>query len=126
MKKVIWKNHPEDHDFPAAISYLSLIASARQVKLMEELFRNSSEVTMKAKDVIRAAGLPVLKRKNIHVRSDILKIEMGIPLSPILLVRGNGAEGIPLTIADGYHRACAVYWNGEDDVIHARLIDWIL
>ena len=38
----------------------------------------------------------------------------GNALSPILLVRGDFATGVPLQIADGYHRVCASYHTDEN------------
>jgi hypothetical protein len=61
----------------------------------------------KAKDILRAARLPLLPRDNAHVTSDLAKIAGQQRLSPILLVRGDLSAGLPLQIADGYHRVCA-------------------
>lgn len=124
MKKVKWKPESEDHDYPGAGSFLSLLCSPSQVEKMIPLFHKASVVEIKAKDVIRASRLPLLAKGNFHVAKDMKRIANGTPLSPLLLVRGDGNNGIPLTIADGYHRACAVYWNSEDDFIQARIIDW--
>jgi hypothetical protein len=44
----------------------------------------------------------------------LAKITKKQPLSPILLVRGNFATGVPLQIADGYHRVCASYHTDEN------------
>lgn len=124
MKKVKWKPESEDHDYPGAASFLSLLYTPSQVEKMVPLFRKSPVVEIKAKDVIRASRLPLLAKSNFHVAKDMKRIANGTALSPLLLVRGNEVDGIPLTIADGYHRACAVYWNSEDDIIQARIIDW--
>lgn len=124
MPKVIWGTGPEDHDFPAAQSYLSLLADPDEISRIVDALRVAPIETIKAKDVMRAAGLPMLERSNFHVKHDLKKIVEKIPLSPILLVRGDGAKHLSLTIADGYHRACAVYWNNEDDFIHARIASW--
>lgn len=124
MKKVKWKPESEDHDYPGAISFLSLLYSPSQVEKMMPLFHKAPVVEIKAKDVIRASRLPLLSKGNFHVAKDMKRISNSTALSPLLLVRGNEINGIPLTIADGYHRACAVYWNGEDDFIQARIIDW--
>ena len=124
MPKVIWESAPEDHDYPAAQSYLSLLADADQIARIVEELRNSPIEVIKAKDVIRASSLPLLDRSNFHVKRDLKKIVEKRSLFPILLIRGDGAKHIPVTIADGYHRACAVYWNSEDDFIHARVASW--
>jgi hypothetical protein len=124
MPKVVWESSPEEHDYPAAESYLSLLADPDEVSRIVTELRNAPIELIKAKDVIRAAKLPLLERSNYHVRRDLKKIMEKLPLVPLLLIRGDGAQDIPITIADGYHRACAVYWNNEDDFIHARVARW--
>ena len=124
MPKVIWGTEPEDHDYPAAQSYLSLLTDADEIARIVDSFKAATIELVKAKDVIRASGLPLLDRSNFHVKRDLKKIVDKKVLSPILLVRGDGAHHLNLTIADGYHRACAVYWNNEDDFIHARIASW--
>ena len=124
MPKVLWETEPEDHDYPAAQSYLSLLTDADEISRMVIELRNSPIEIIKAKDIIRASGLALLDRSNFHVKRDLKKIMEKRALVPILLVRGNSGKHLPLTIADGYHRACAVYWNDEDDFIHARIASW--
>ena len=124
MPKVIWGTEPEDHDYPAAQSYLSLLTDADEIARIVDSLKAATIELVKAKDVIRASGLPLLDRSNFHVKRDLKKIVDKKVLSPILLVRGDGAHHLNLTIADGYHRACAVYWNNEDDFIHARIASW--
>ena len=124
MPKVIWGTEPEDHDYPAAQSYLSLLTDADEIARIVDSLKAATIELVKAKDVIRASGLPLLDRNNFHVKRDLKKIVEKKVLSPILLVRGDGAHHLNLTIADGYHRACAVYWNNEDDFIHARIASW--
>lgn len=124
MPKVIWGTEPEDHDYPAAQSYLSLLTDADEIARIVDSLKAAPIELVKAKDVIRASGLPLLDRSNFHVKRDLKKIVDKKVLSPILLVRGDGAHHLNLTIADGYHRACAVYWNNEDDFIHARIASW--
>jgi hypothetical protein len=124
MTKVIWRDEPAEHDYPAARSYLSLLASPADVELIIARYEKLPVESIKAKDVIRASGLKLLPKSNFHVHRDLEKIKDKKALSPILLVRGNGNLAQQLTIADGYHRACAVYWNSEDDFIHAKIADW--
>lgn len=124
MPKISWGSEPEDHDYPAAQSYLSLLADPDEIARILEELRSAPIELIKAKDVLRASGLTLLDRTNFHVKRDLKKIVEKKILSPILLVRGDLANRLPLTIADGYHRACAVYWNNEDDFIHARLASW--
>ena len=124
MKKIAWIEAPEDQDYTGALSYLSLLCDPKVAARLVKKFKTVAIIDVKAKDVIRAAGLSLLSRDNFHVNRDLKKIENSIPLSPILLVRGNGSKAVPLIIADGYHRACAIYVHGEDSDIKARIIDW--
>ena len=124
MPKLIWGNEPEEHDYSAAQSYLSLLADPKEIVRIVKALRIAPIEMIKARDVIRASGLSLLERSNFHVKKDLKKIAAKRTLSPLLLVRGDGANHLSLTIADGYHRACAVYWNNEDDFIHARIASW--
>jgi hypothetical protein len=124
MPKLIWGIEPEEQDYPAAQSYLALLADPDEIARIVEALRTAPLELIKAKDVIRASGLPILDRSNFHVKRDLKKIVDKKVLTPLLLVRGDGANHLSLTIADGYHRACAVYWNSEDDFIHARIASW--
>ena len=72
---------------------------------------------------MRASGLALLPDDNVHVASDLAKIKRGELLSPVLLVRGDFRRGVPLTIADGYHRVCASYHVNEDADIPCLLVD---
>jgi hypothetical protein len=119
---VLWTDRPADHDYPAAAAYLSLLAGAGRVKQLVKALRESSLTHQKAKDILRAAGLPLLPLDNAHVASDLAKIAAGTPLSPVLLVRGDLASGRPLQIADGYHRVCASYLTDENTDIPCRIV----
>jgi hypothetical protein len=79
----------------------------------------------KAKDLLRASSLPRLPADNAHVAIDLAKVKKGIRLSPVLLVRGDLKAGVPLTVADGYHRVCASYILNEDADIPCQLVDLI-
>ena len=124
MKKIKWIDTPEDQDYSGALSYLSLLFDPTAAAKLVERFKSAVMIDVKAKDVVRAAGLSLLTKSNFHVNRDLNKIENSIPLSPILLVRGNASKAFPLLIADGYHRACAIYVHSEDSDIKARIIDW--
>ena len=114
MASVKWLEKPEDHDFPAAADYLDLLADSHTVKELTERLQAGTVVHKKAKDILRAAQLRLLPVDNPHVAADLSKIKKGQPLSPILLVRGDLTTGVPLQIADGYHRVCASYHTDEN------------
>jgi hypothetical protein len=124
VKKIKWALEPEEQDYEGAKSYLGLIATPIVVEALLKKYSTAPVIEVKAKDVIRAAGLIPLSADNFHVARDLRKVADKTALSPILLVRGVGAEGVRLTIADGYHRACAVYLLNEDANIRARIVEW--
>ena len=114
MASVKWLEKPEAHDFPAAADYLALLADSDIVNELTQRLQIGTIVHKKAKDILRAAQLRLLPGDNPHVAADLAKIKKGTPLSPILLVRGDLAKGVPLQIADGYHRVCASYYTDEN------------
>lgn len=119
----IWKDQPDKHDYPAAGNYLSLLADAALVDHLVKNLKKAPIVTYKAKDLLRASRLDLLPLNDAHVKEDLAKIIQGIKLSPVLLIRGGIELGLPLTIADGYHRVCASYHLADDTDIPARIID---
>ena len=90
MHAVTWLNKPQDHDFPAAADYLDLVADPQEVTTLTDRLRGGTLVHKKAKDLLRAAQLPLLPVDNPHVVADLAKVKKGQPLSPILAVRGGG------------------------------------
>jgi hypothetical protein len=120
---VKWKTTPDNHDYPAAGSYLSLIADDDIVKDLVARLKKAPIVTHKAKDILRGAGLALLPMDDAHVIEDLRKVVQGIELSPVLIVRGRIKEGLPTQIADGYHRVCASYHLSENTDIPSRIID---
>ena len=121
---VKWLEAPEAHDFDVATAYLSVLAESGTVTRTVDALRTAPMVMRAAKDILRAARLPLLPDSNAHVKSDLGKISDGKRLSPILLVRGDATRGVALQIADGYHRVCASYITDENTVIPCRLVAW--
>ena len=118
MTREHWKDEPETQDYPAARSYLSLLVDPSEAKkTVKALADNPDAVRYKAKDILRAAGLPLLPLDDPEVAKDLAKVQAGTKLSPVLLVRGD-----PLWVADGYHRICASYHLDEDAEIPCRIV----
>jgi hypothetical protein len=115
-----WLDLPEDHDYPAAESYLGLIYDAKAVSGFVTQLKKTPMTAFKAKDIFRASGLSLLGVSNSHVKSNQQKILFDVALSPLLLVR-DAANG-KVVIADGYHRMCAVYGFSEDAVIPCKIV----
>jgi hypothetical protein len=119
-----WKAEPDDHDYPAAESYLSLIMAGEALQAVIADLRAAPIGHWKAKDLLRASGLGLLSADNPHVSADLKKVSKGIKLSPVLLVRGDLGRPAPLQIADGYHRVCASHHLDEDADIPCRIAAW--
>lgn len=117
---ILWLGLPEEHDYPAAESYLSLIYDGETAARFVQLLKQAPLSQFKAKDIFRASALSLLGVSNSHVEKDTQKIKSNQPLSPLLLVRDK-ANG-KLVIADGYHRLCAVYAMDEDALIPSKII----
>jgi len=115
-----WLADAEEHDFPAAESYLGLIYSSKRATELAAKLRASKITQFKAKDIFRASGLSLLGISNSHVEKDKRKILNGKSLSPLLLVRDE-ANG-KVIVADGYHRLCAVYAFDEDALIPCKIV----
>jgi hypothetical protein len=122
-QKEHWKSTPDDHDYPAARDYLSLVIPDTEAAAVVKALMNCPLTHRKAKDLLRAAQLPVLPQTNVHVSKDLEKVNKGEQLSPVLLMRGDASCAAPLVVADGYHRICASYVLDEDADIPCRLTD---
>jgi hypothetical protein len=118
-----WKAEPDDHDYPAAVSYLSLLAPGPLVEAVVAELRAAPLGHWKAKDLLRASGLALLPVDNPHVSSDLKKVKDGDKLSPVLLVRGDMSRSAPLQVADGYHRICASHHIDENADIPCRMVE---
>jgi len=114
-----WLELPEDHDYPAAASYLLLSLPEKKVTKLVTSLKKAPISHFKAKDIFRASGLSLLGVSNSHVEKDTKKIAKGTELSPLLLVRDSDAGRV--IIADGYHRLCAVYGVDEDALIPCKI-----
>jgi hypothetical protein len=120
IKEIKWLSEEEEHDYPAAESYLSLIYAEVRVAEMMATFRKAPIMQFKAKDIFRASQLSLLGVSNLHVEKDRKKIRKGQALSPLLLLRDE--ENGKVVIADGYHRLCAIYEFDEDAWIKCKII----
>lgn len=118
---VKWAPEPAEHDYPAAESFLRLIAAPELIAVCIRSLSHATTVHQHAKDILRAAGLPLLPVDDPEVASDLRNVSKGIALSPILLIGGDVTAGHPLQVADGYHRVCASYHVDENTDIPCRL-----
>jgi hypothetical protein len=116
----LWLDKPEDHDYPAAASYLELLFPKKQAAAQVAALKKAKVTRYKAKDIFRASRLSLLGISNLHVDRDRQKIKRAVPLSPMLLVRAPD-QGVVI-VADGYHRLCAVYDFDEDASIPCKIV----
>lgn len=115
-----WMRQPEEYRYAAAQSYLTLLFKEIAAKTYVGRMRQAPISHFKAKDIFRASGLGLLGVSNSHVKRDQEKIEAGLELSPLLLVRDTMHGKV--IVADGYHRLCAVYTYDEDAVIPCKIV----
>ena len=118
--RIQWLTKPEDHDYTAAATYLSLAYIPSVVARYVARLKSARITEFKAKDIFRASRLSLLGVSNSHVERDRQKIRTGRKLSPLLLLRDSPRGRV--IIADGYHRLCAVYSCDEDAVIPCRIV----
>jgi len=114
-----WLDQPEEHDYPAAQSYLNLLYDDKKTADLVRRLREAPMAAFKAKDILRASGLSPLGMSNAHVEKDLKKIQSGTRISPLLLVRQDGQRTV---VADGYHRLCALYSFDEDTTIPCKIV----
>ena len=111
-KDGIWKSKPDPEDYLAAHAYLGLLFDDPSATKLVQRLRHAPIIQRETKDLLRASGLNLLGRGAPHVAADLKRIGKRKKLSPVLVVRGDGRKGLPLIVADGYHRICASwYWD---------------
>jgi len=118
--EIKWTEEPEEHDYPAAESYLSLLFDKTTTRKYVKQLKRAPIAKFKAKDIFRASSLSLLGISNSHVEKDRKKILKGRLLCPLLLVRDEDHGKV--IIADGYHRLCSVYSFDEDAIIPCRIV----
>jgi hypothetical protein len=121
-EQIVWKKKPEPEDYQGALSFLTLIFPDAKSKSLLRALHKTENIERAAKDLLRAAGLPLLARDEPHVDEDLKKIHKGKALAPVLLVRGDMSKGVPLIVADGYHRICAICYYDESAPIPCRMV----
>jgi hypothetical protein len=115
-----WLKEPEPQDYPAALSYLTLVCEPKVASRYVKKLRAAAVEEYKAKDIFRASELSLLGVSNSHVERDRQKIRARKSLSPLLLVRQQAIGRV--IVADGYHRLCAVYSFNEDAVVPCKIV----
>jgi hypothetical protein len=120
VKSVKWLDDPEQKDYLAARSFLSMVIFPEELDETISALHDAPQGNWAAKDLLRAAGLPALRAKqSTEVAEKLAKIKKGTPISPVLLVGGVREF---LVIADGYHRVSAAHRVDEDARVPGRLL----
>ena len=117
---VRWLREPQEHDYSAAETYLSLLMEQKAAKNVVDQLQRAAMAEYAAKDIFRASTLSLLGFGNSRVEKDRTDIIRNKKLSPLLLFRDERAG--KLVIADGYHRLCAVYTFDEDALIPCKIV----
>ncbi|HEY1775801.1 MAG TPA: hypothetical protein VGG41_06545 [Solirubrobacteraceae bacterium] len=121
VRKVRWLDDPEEKDYAAARSYLSLLIAPADLDGVIERLRAAPSGMWRAKDILRAARLPLLDAKrSAEVTEKLAKVAAKEAISPILVV--VLAAEARAQIADGYHRTCAAYITHEDAMVPGRIL----
>ena len=118
--EIKWLREPEEHDYPSALSYLCLLYDEQTATAHVDKLKRAAMAKFKAKDIFRASGLSLLGTSSGHVERDQQKIQSGLNLSPLLLLR-DSVNG-KVIVADGYHRLCAVYSYDENAVVPCKIV----
>lgn len=119
--KVRWLDEPEEKDYAAAQSYLSLLVPAGELESVIARLKSAPSGRWRAKDILRATRLPLLGAKQSEeVAEKLARVRAKEALSPILIVvlEPHGRT----QIADGYHRTCAAYLAHEDTYVPGRIL----
>jgi hypothetical protein len=118
--KIKWHKAPQKHDYPAARTYLSLLLTPREAKKIVDKLKSAKVEEFAAKDIFRAANVPLLSISDSDVKRDRRLITSKTALSPLLLYRDPTLR--KLVIADGYHRLCAIYSFDEESMIRCQIV----
>ncbi len=117
--KIKWHKQ-QKHDYPAARTYLNLILPPRDAKKIVDKLKRAPGQEFAAKDVLRAANVPLLNAGHSDVKKERTLIRQKTALSSLLLFRDPTLGG--LIIADGYHRLCAVFSFDEQAMIPCQIV----
>jgi hypothetical protein len=120
--RVRWLDDVAKKDYAAADRYLTLLMHPGEAKDVVKRLRKTPLVAeFVAKDILRAASLPVLSpEESPEVRAKVEKVLAGESISPILLVSVPLRQG--LIVADGYHRTCCALHFDEGSVVPCRIV----
>lgn len=103
--KIDWLDDVAEHDYEAALHYLTLLLDRKRAKALVAKLRDAKLTHRRSNDILRASQHPALPMHDPGVIRDHAKAVQGHKLSPVLVVSFKyGGD-----IADGYHRVSLAY-----------------
>lgn len=120
---ISWSADLPGENVAHAQDYLSLLFGPATAARMADQFQSAPRGTARADNICRAASMLPVNDKDPRVDDYMKRMKDGETISPVLLVYGDMCDGLPLLIADGYHRICAAYHTDTDAMIPYRIIN---
>jgi hypothetical protein len=111
-----WAEAPTADDVADAARFLTLLGVAGPVHVDPE------QRDYLARDVLRAARLPLLPRDNTGVRKWRTRLRDGQEIPPVLLRVGSIGGNRPLLLAEGYYRVCACHQEDEQTPVACHFL----
>ena len=115
-----WLKEPGRKEYAAAKTYLSLLFDAKTAGRLVKKLKSAGSSEYDARDVLRAARLPLLPAGESIVKKEREKILADKKISPLLLVRHSSTA--QTIVADGYHRLCAICSIDEDAAMRCKIV----
>ena len=120
-RPINWAADPGPDNANDAANFLAMYKKQKNSDRIVADLIASPVVTFKAKDILRASGLPALPKDNAHVQLALQLIANGQILDSVYLLRGKLTQGIPVTIVDGYHRVSAAWHTDPSSEVDAHI-----
>lgn len=117
LPDIQWKDQPDEANFRAAATFLSLFMTGQLVSQCVSALRTVGTRQYNPHDLLRASRLKPAKSGDLVYQNELAKVEAGEPWSPVLLV----ATYPRLIIADGYHRTSVAY-DLDEQTVWARIV----
>ena len=97
--KLKWAEKGEAEDFDAAVMFLSLLFPNSKAKALVRSLRDSKLIEHAAKDLLRAAHLPLLPSDKSHVSEDLKRIQKGKALAERVLGQSASVTSRSVSLA---------------------------
>jgi len=117
LPDIAWKDDPDELNYKAAGTFLSLFLPQPMVSACVSALRTVGTRQYNPHDLLRAARLKPAKASDVTYGQELAKVEAGELWSPVLLV----AMYPRLIIADGYHRTSVAY-DLDEQPVWARIV----